>query len=468
MLAGPDLGRLTKLAVISRYHFCLAFENSIAPDYVTEKIFQPLLAGTIPIYRGAPNFQQFVPEGSFINADAYNGPNDLADYLHHLLESPKEYEAYFAWRRKPLPTFLLEAISSLNSHHLLRLQSVVEQRIGNRQRRHFGFPSYPFGLSAVVKARTRKWRCASVPAPTNLMQPAMAADADDHVMYGYGWCWSEPTGRWTNGPLAWLWIQRPPGREGSLLRVAGHMIARPDEPQVVDIWSGWRRLGRLSWPAGVRSVATIRLPSALHRRDVLTLIFRIQKPIAPADIGIGEDSRQLGLFLEGIRSSPCMRDAAATPIHLHIHKGSGDLGILWSGWSAPEPTGCWTDGPDAVLQWTSPRELPADARRIIQGVGFAPGGQPPRGSVFINGRRAGDLDRLHWKCGAADLSMPIGAPLMRREITVHIQLDNPRSPRELGISSDERKLGLFVQSLHIEIDHHTESSHSKKLPAGSA
>ena len=35
-LPEPDLGRQTKLQTIAYYHFCLAFENSVAPDYVTE------------------------------------------------------------------------------------------------------------------------------------------------------------------------------------------------------------------------------------------------------------------------------------------------------------------------------------------------------------------------------------------------------------------------------------------------
>jgi alpha-1,3-fucosyltransferase 10 len=37
-LAESDLGWSTRLTVMSRYHFYLALENSIAPDYVTEKI----------------------------------------------------------------------------------------------------------------------------------------------------------------------------------------------------------------------------------------------------------------------------------------------------------------------------------------------------------------------------------------------------------------------------------------------
>jgi alpha-1,3-fucosyltransferase 10 len=153
---GVDQWRPTKLAVIGRYHFCLAFENSIAPDYVTEKLFDPLRAGTIPVYRGAPNFQEFVPEGSFINADLFDGPKDLANYLHYLVQNPKQYENYFEWRQRPLPDSLSQALTRIDSEALLRLQSAVTERLRNRQRRRYALPSYPFGLSAAITARARR------------------------------------------------------------------------------------------------------------------------------------------------------------------------------------------------------------------------------------------------------------------------------------------------------------------------
>ena len=40
--------------MLSHYKFYLAFENLPVEDYVSEKIFEGLFAGTVPVYRGSP------------------------------------------------------------------------------------------------------------------------------------------------------------------------------------------------------------------------------------------------------------------------------------------------------------------------------------------------------------------------------------------------------------------------------
>src|SRR5262249_26803074 len=72
-----DRGRDSKRETIARYKFTLAFENSLARDYVTEKLYDPLIAGSVPVYQGAPNADEFAPgELCFVNADDFGGPRD--------------------------------------------------------------------------------------------------------------------------------------------------------------------------------------------------------------------------------------------------------------------------------------------------------------------------------------------------------------------------------------------------------
>ncbi|KAL4581212.1 hypothetical protein LXL04_017422 [Taraxacum kok-saghyz] len=53
--------KLNKVEALKHYKFSLAFENSNEEDYVTEKYFQSLVAGSVPVVYGAPNIQDFAP-----------------------------------------------------------------------------------------------------------------------------------------------------------------------------------------------------------------------------------------------------------------------------------------------------------------------------------------------------------------------------------------------------------------------
>lgn len=84
--------RLGKWATLAAYKFDLAFENAIARDYVTEKFYDPLIAGCVPVYLGAPNVEEYAPGSNcFIKAADFSGPKELANYLLHLDKHDSEY-----------------------------------------------------------------------------------------------------------------------------------------------------------------------------------------------------------------------------------------------------------------------------------------------------------------------------------------------------------------------------------------
>lgn len=117
-----DCGIRTKLHTIAQYKFTLAFENSITEDYVTEKFFEPLAAGSVPVYRGAPNVDEFAPaDHCYINAADFSGPAELATYLDHLHHDKDEYQGYLAWKRQPLRDSFLSLVADTVPHPLCRL-----------------------------------------------------------------------------------------------------------------------------------------------------------------------------------------------------------------------------------------------------------------------------------------------------------------------------------------------------------
>lgn len=66
-----------KFKTLASFRFTLAIENCKFPGYVTEKIFDAMQAGTVPIYLGAPDILEFVPENCFIDMRKYCDFDDL-------------------------------------------------------------------------------------------------------------------------------------------------------------------------------------------------------------------------------------------------------------------------------------------------------------------------------------------------------------------------------------------------------
>jgi len=96
----PNSAWNTKMNTISKYKFTFAFENSNDRDYVTEKFFQPLEAGSVPVFYGTSNIADFAPEHSYINVNDFESPQELAEYLKFLDQNDDAYEEYLAWKKK--------------------------------------------------------------------------------------------------------------------------------------------------------------------------------------------------------------------------------------------------------------------------------------------------------------------------------------------------------------------------------
>lgn len=62
----------SKFEVLSRYKFCLCFENMAMDGYITEKIFDCLYAGTIPLYLGAPNISTLIPDDVYVDCRKFS------------------------------------------------------------------------------------------------------------------------------------------------------------------------------------------------------------------------------------------------------------------------------------------------------------------------------------------------------------------------------------------------------------
>lgn len=87
--------RKEKLETIKEYKFTMAFENEQAYNYVTEKIYQPLLVGSIPIYWGAPNVNTLFNPKCFVNVNRFNSYKEAIAEIVRIDEDETYYQTFF-------------------------------------------------------------------------------------------------------------------------------------------------------------------------------------------------------------------------------------------------------------------------------------------------------------------------------------------------------------------------------------
>jgi hypothetical protein len=125
-----DGTRAAKHRLIARYRFTLAFENSVADDYVTEKFFDPLMVGSVPVYLGARNVADFAPgERCYIDVRDFAGPRDVARHLLSLSTDESSYEEHLKWKDRPYRQSFLDLVNGTTEHAFTRLaRRILELR----------------------------------------------------------------------------------------------------------------------------------------------------------------------------------------------------------------------------------------------------------------------------------------------------------------------------------------------------
>ncbi len=73
-----------KLNVLSQHTFSLVVENQCLAGWISERIFECFIAGCIPVYYGAPNVQDYIPENTFIDYRKFASTDLLAYHLENM------------------------------------------------------------------------------------------------------------------------------------------------------------------------------------------------------------------------------------------------------------------------------------------------------------------------------------------------------------------------------------------------
>jgi len=83
---------LNKSSVIGGYKFNICYENARFDDYITEKIFDIFINESVPVFYGAPNIADYIPQNTFIHRDQFETDAELMCYLAKVRRD--EHEEY--------------------------------------------------------------------------------------------------------------------------------------------------------------------------------------------------------------------------------------------------------------------------------------------------------------------------------------------------------------------------------------
>lgn len=84
---------VSKIETMQKYRFSICYENvRDLPGYITEKIWDSFFAGCIPVYWGASNITDYIPEDCFVDRRKFESHEQLYEFMTSM--STSEYTAY--------------------------------------------------------------------------------------------------------------------------------------------------------------------------------------------------------------------------------------------------------------------------------------------------------------------------------------------------------------------------------------
>lgn len=132
--------------------------------------------------------------------------------------------------------------------------------------------------------------------------------------------------------------------------------------------------------------------------------------------------------------------------------GTGGEGCfaLREGWAEPEEWGTWSIDRRALLQLSVGRDHACPLEIVLTYRSFVEGGRTLEISCYAGGRRLSSwtCGPRNW-CGAQCIRIPPDVIGVTGAIDLEFEIDQPRSPAELGLGSDLRELELGIESMQL-------------------
>ena len=98
-----NVGKIqNKIEFLSSYKFSIAMENTEGDGYISEKIIDSFLSGTIPIYYGSYMVEEFINPKSFI---LIKGEKDILQKIEYIIKIDNDEQIYRNIIKESILTF---------------------------------------------------------------------------------------------------------------------------------------------------------------------------------------------------------------------------------------------------------------------------------------------------------------------------------------------------------------------------
>jgi hypothetical protein len=319
------------------------------------------------------------------------------------------------------------------------------------------------------------------------------ADASDYSGFGEGWAYPDKAGLWTQGGRSEVAFALEELGEGDhvLALSLGTICVASDATLGVEALVNGKPVASRDFSYGDPDWH-VELPAAAVADGVVGLAFEIEDPSSMLDLGWSiDDNRPLGILLRTVELLPADDDAAKAGLaherrlarwavrddgerRLHIRPGQAlelarldDYGGFADGWALEGDAGIWTHGSRSRLA------LRLDGigdHDYVIGLSLGSVCVEPeatlRVALRVNDELLVERELSHgdpeWRFELPQTALGNGAA----ELT--FEVDEPRSPAELGWSDDDRRVGILLRELRLsEVDRSVRSGEKVAFTEGS-
>lgn len=153
-LDAPELvGRLdrnrstSKKDFIRQYKFTIAWENTYGEGYTTEKLSEPLMAGSVPIYWGS--VPDYINPKSIVDVSKFANLNEVVDFVRFLDQDDAAYQEMLS-TPPVLPQYNFKWMDDLSSF----LKQIVDSDFAKRAKSPMNYDSVAVALRSLRKRKS--------------------------------------------------------------------------------------------------------------------------------------------------------------------------------------------------------------------------------------------------------------------------------------------------------------------------